>query len=536
MAMNDGTPQLGKIFIGGLSYETTDEKLRAYFSAFGPVTDAVVMKDSISRRSRGFGFITYADPSCVERALAQPNHVLDNRRVEAKRAVPRTESARDSMSSTSSQRGGNGLSGANPNSAVASAKKVFVGGLHYETKDAEFRRYFMQFGKVVSAEVMFNRETNKSRGFGFVIFEDEETVKRVLQERDHIIDGKAVEVKRAVPRSDIQPPRSTSSRANSITGPAGPGSVGSIDDVVSVCSTTSLSRSTTPCSSLSASGISVADSSRHLPSGLSSTNYAAAVRFGIPRSSAMAASLDNEYTHGDNAEKTLARVADALTSLVLEDEGSAHPHSSSSQESVPQLSPLGVPLSDPANDQWNLSPVLAPQVNREIPAAPKSLPHWQSRSWDQGWQKPQRHHHSMHVSEAPTSTPSYFSAFSDDRRHSSSGSGLHHSTWASSSSSAIATPPSSTRSEFGLTLEDDVDADFSFLGNPDIGSGPFSTSAVDARRRTYHGLGEFLQPEFPRLAVPESELQMDASMFDDRTGSVGKLRNGHGLPQPPLHH
>lgn len=100
-----------KIFIGGLSYETTDgmlcyfacavvdgevliilislvcascppvDKLRSYFGAYGAVTDAVVMKDPISRRSRGFGFITYADPSCVDRALAQPNHILDSRRV-----------------------------------------------------------------------------------------------------------------------------------------------------------------------------------------------------------------------------------------------------------------------------------------------------------------------------------------------------------------------------------------------------------------------------------------------------------------------
>ncbi|EGZ21001.1 hypothetical protein PHYSODRAFT_259444, partial [Phytophthora sojae] len=68
-----------KIFIGGLSYETTDEKLRSYFGAYGTVTDAVVMKDPISRRSRGFGFITYADPACVDRALAQPNHILDSR-------------------------------------------------------------------------------------------------------------------------------------------------------------------------------------------------------------------------------------------------------------------------------------------------------------------------------------------------------------------------------------------------------------------------------------------------------------------------
>lgn len=57
------------------------DKLRTYFGAFGSVTDAVVMKDPISRRSRGFGFITYADPACVDRALAQPSHVLDSRRV-----------------------------------------------------------------------------------------------------------------------------------------------------------------------------------------------------------------------------------------------------------------------------------------------------------------------------------------------------------------------------------------------------------------------------------------------------------------------
>ena len=97
----------GKIFIGGLSYETTDgnhptiltsfnkrgnkickiDKLRTYFTAYGTVIDAVVMKDPISRRSRGFGFITYADLTCVDKALAQPNHVLDNRRVREKRRI-----------------------------------------------------------------------------------------------------------------------------------------------------------------------------------------------------------------------------------------------------------------------------------------------------------------------------------------------------------------------------------------------------------------------------------------------------------------
>ena len=75
------------------------EKLRNYFATYGAVTDAVVMKDPISRRSRGFGFITYSDPACVDRALAQQNHVLDSRRVEAKRAVPRADSRAEATTS-----------------------------------------------------------------------------------------------------------------------------------------------------------------------------------------------------------------------------------------------------------------------------------------------------------------------------------------------------------------------------------------------------------------------------------------------------
>lgn len=76
-----------------------------------------------------------------------------------------------------------------------------MGGLHYETRDASLQAYFEQFGPVTTAEVMFNRETHKSRGFGFVVFENEESANAVLQSTHHTVNGKVVEVKRAVPRS-----------------------------------------------------------------------------------------------------------------------------------------------------------------------------------------------------------------------------------------------------------------------------------------------------------------------------------------------
>ena len=57
---------------------------------------------------------------------------------------------------------------------------------------AEFRSYFERFGKVMSAEVMFNRETHKSRGFGFIVFELEKGAELVCAEKEHSIDGKVV--------------------------------------------------------------------------------------------------------------------------------------------------------------------------------------------------------------------------------------------------------------------------------------------------------------------------------------------------------
>ena len=87
-----------KIFIGGLSYSTDDgtlalaisvalplislsEKLRQYFQVYGTVQDAVVMKDPVSRRSRGFGFITFTDVQAVDNALAHDPHTIDSRKV-----------------------------------------------------------------------------------------------------------------------------------------------------------------------------------------------------------------------------------------------------------------------------------------------------------------------------------------------------------------------------------------------------------------------------------------------------------------------
>ncbi|GKV36034.1 hypothetical protein SLEP1_g44213 [Rubroshorea leprosula] len=59
-----------RLFVGGLSYETDDQSLREAFSNFGDVTDARVITDRESGRSRGFGFVNFASGESASSALS----------------------------------------------------------------------------------------------------------------------------------------------------------------------------------------------------------------------------------------------------------------------------------------------------------------------------------------------------------------------------------------------------------------------------------------------------------------------------------
>jgi RNA recognition motif-containing protein len=71
-----------KLFVGGLSWDTDDDGLRRAFEQFGDVTDAKVIKDRDTGRSRGFGFVTFAEASDASNALNEMNGTtLDGRTI-----------------------------------------------------------------------------------------------------------------------------------------------------------------------------------------------------------------------------------------------------------------------------------------------------------------------------------------------------------------------------------------------------------------------------------------------------------------------
>lgn len=70
----------GKLFIGGISLDTTEERLKDYFRRFGDVVEVDIKKDKMTGRLRGFGFIVFADPAVADRVLLE-KHNIDGRMV-----------------------------------------------------------------------------------------------------------------------------------------------------------------------------------------------------------------------------------------------------------------------------------------------------------------------------------------------------------------------------------------------------------------------------------------------------------------------
>ncbi|CAN9516089.1 unnamed protein product [Ophioblennius macclurei] len=176
--------QLRKLFIGGLSFETTDESLRAHFEQWGSLTDCVVMRDPNSKRSRGFGFVTYSSVQEVDAAMSARPHKVDGRVVEPKRAVSREDSNRPG--------------------AHITVKKIFVGGIKEDTEESHLRDYFQQFGKIEVIDIMTDRTSGKKRGFAFVTFDDHDSVDRIVIQKYHNINSHNCEVRKALTKQEMQ--------------------------------------------------------------------------------------------------------------------------------------------------------------------------------------------------------------------------------------------------------------------------------------------------------------------------------------------
>lgn len=176
---------LRKLFIGGLSYSTTDEGLKTYFEKYGDIVDSIVMTFPDNKRSRGFGFVEYSSLAEVDKCQAARPHKIDGKVVETKRATPRDETG-----------GSSGLSHGQ------SVQKLFVGGIKEEIEEEDMKEFFAEYGTITDIVRMKDKETGRKKGFGFVEFNDYDPVDKLVLTAPHSIKGYKIDVKKALPKGE----------------------------------------------------------------------------------------------------------------------------------------------------------------------------------------------------------------------------------------------------------------------------------------------------------------------------------------------
>uniref|UniRef100_A0A336MDU6 CSON000056 protein n=1 Tax=Culicoides sonorensis TaxID=179676 RepID=A0A336MDU6_CULSO len=163
-----------KLFVGGLSWETTEKELRDHFGQYGEIENINVKTDPNTGRSRGFAFIVYKTADALDKVQNAGDHIINNKKVDPKKAKARHG-------------------------------KIFIGGLTPEISDDEIKSFFGQFGNIVEVEMPFDKQKNQRKAFCFITFDSEQVVNELLKTPKQTIQGKEVDVKRATPKDGNAP-------------------------------------------------------------------------------------------------------------------------------------------------------------------------------------------------------------------------------------------------------------------------------------------------------------------------------------------
>ncbi|KAA8518253.1 hypothetical protein F0562_015864 [Nyssa sinensis] len=166
-----------KLFVRGLAWNTTSETLCAAFEVHGEIEEGAVIIDKVTGKSRGYGFITYKDMESSQSALRAPSKLIDGRMAVCNLAC-------EGLTSTST-------------TSDITQRKLYIGGLSPDTTSEMLLYFFERHGEIEEGSVAYDKDTNKSRGFGFVTYKTAEDAKKAIDDPQKSLGGRNITVKLA---------------------------------------------------------------------------------------------------------------------------------------------------------------------------------------------------------------------------------------------------------------------------------------------------------------------------------------------------
>ena len=178
---NSGTwPEL---FVNNLSYKTTDESLKNYFSKYGEVESTKIVYDKETGRPKGVGFCKFCDSSSAAKALEDNDNLfLDGRPI----AVSYSNDKKGSAKVRKSKFQGN---------KEYSGEKfsIFIGNLSFKTNEDGIKNLFEDCGNIIDIRIA-KRPDGHPRGFAHVDFDNKEAMENALEKTGYLLDGRKLRI------------------------------------------------------------------------------------------------------------------------------------------------------------------------------------------------------------------------------------------------------------------------------------------------------------------------------------------------------
>ncbi|KAL5206041.1 hypothetical protein ABZP36_034250 [Zizania latifolia] len=178
-------PEEAKVYVGNLPYDIDSEQLAQLFDQAGTVEVSEVIYNRETDRSRGFGFVTMSTVEEAEKAVEMfHRYDVNGRLLSVNKAAPRGSRVERAPRQ------------------FGPSFRIYVGNLPWQVDDSKLVELFSEHGKVVDARVVYDRETGRSRGFGFVTMATQEELDDAIAALDgQSLDGRALRVNVAEERA-----------------------------------------------------------------------------------------------------------------------------------------------------------------------------------------------------------------------------------------------------------------------------------------------------------------------------------------------
>jgi RNA recognition motif-containing protein len=160
-----------KLYVGNLPWEASEEEIQQMFQEYGEVQSVSIVTNPRTGRSRGFCFIEMENAEAAIDGLNEKEFGGRNLRV---------SQAREQNRDFKSERGGS--NGSFEERFIEN--RIYVGNLPWDTSEDQLRDLFKQYGEVQSVNIITNRKTGRSKGYGFVEMENAEAAISELNEKE----------------------------------------------------------------------------------------------------------------------------------------------------------------------------------------------------------------------------------------------------------------------------------------------------------------------------------------------------------------